>query len=61
MRCKGLLRHLSASHGLVAGLLYGSGLRLMESPRLRAKDLDFGHGAIRVRDDCDVPLEVFIM
>jgi integrase len=27
----------------MAGLLYGSGLRLMECVRLRVKDVDFGY------------------
>jgi integron integrase len=35
---------------LMAGLLYGSGLRLMECVRLRVKDLDFGYARITVRD-----------
>ncbi len=35
---------------LIACLQYGSGLRLMESVRLRVKDLDFEHRAILVRD-----------
>ncbi len=35
---------------LVACLQYGSGLRLMESVRLRVKDLDFEHRALLVRD-----------
>jgi integrase len=34
----------------MAGLLYGSGLRLMECVRLRVKDLDFGCAQITVRD-----------
>src|SRR5215208_2750099 len=34
----------------MAGLLYGSGLRLMECVRLRVKDLDFGYRQITVRD-----------
>ncbi len=34
---------------LVALLLYGSGLRLMEGLTLRVKDLDFARGEIRVR------------
>lgn len=45
-----LLRHLEGTHWLVACLLYGSGLRLMEAVRLRVKDLDFDHRAILVRD-----------
>jgi integron integrase len=35
---------------LMASLLYGSGLRLMECCRLRVKDVDFGRGEILVRD-----------
>ena len=35
---------------LMAGLMYGSGLRLMEVCRLRVKDLDFGRYQITVRD-----------
>jgi integrase len=36
-----LMAHLSGTYRLIAGLLYGSGLRLMEAVRLRIKDLDF--------------------
>lgn len=36
--------------GLMAGLLYGSGLRLMECVRLRVKDVDFAQRQIMVRD-----------
>lgn len=35
---------------LVVGLLYGSGLRLMEPLRLRVKDLDFERRELTVRD-----------
>src|SRR2546423_9877836 len=35
---------------LMAGLLYGSGLRLMECMRLRVKDIDFELAQITVRD-----------
>ncbi len=35
---------------LVVCLQYGSGLRLLESVRLRVKDLDFEHRALLVRD-----------
>ena len=45
-----LLKHLSGTYGLIAGLLYGSGLRLMEAVRLRVKDLDFEYTEILVRD-----------
>ena len=35
---------------LMASLLYGSGLRLLECAQLRVKDLDFGAGHIVIRD-----------
>jgi len=40
---------LSGTHWLIVGLLYGSGLRLMECMRLRVKDLDFSHRCVYVR------------
>lgn len=45
-----LLSHLSGTYKLIAGLLYGSGPRLMEALRLRVKDLDFEYVEILVRD-----------
>ena len=45
-----LLKQLTGTYGLIAGLLYGSGLRLMEALRLRVKDLDFEYAEILVRD-----------
>lgn len=45
-----VLAGLSGVHWLVACLQYGSGLRLMESVRLRVKDLDFEHRALFVQD-----------
>jgi integron integrase len=45
-----LLSCMSGTLHLMASLLYGSGLRLMECVRLRVKDLDFGYGQIVVRD-----------
>ena len=36
-----LLARMSGTMGLVARLLYGSGLRLLEALRLRVKDVDF--------------------
>jgi integron integrase len=47
---KEVLSRLSGTIGLVCMLLYGSGLRLLESLRLRVKDVDFGRGEILVRD-----------
>jgi integron integrase len=45
-----ILRHLRGAPRLMAELLYGSGLRLMECVRLRVKDVDFGYARIVVRD-----------
>jgi integron integrase len=45
-----VLGHLSGTHYLMASLLYGAGLRLMEAVRLRVKDVDFGYKQITVRD-----------
>jgi integrase len=42
--------HLHGTPRLMAGLLYGSGLRLMECVRLRVKDIDFGYARIIVRN-----------
>lgn len=39
----------SASYALVARLLYGTGMRLLEALRLRVKDVDFDRRAIVVR------------
>src|SRR5690606_39016767 len=44
-----VLAELNGSPRLVASLLYGSGLRLMEAVRLRVKDLDFEQHSITVR------------
>lgn len=41
---------MSGAPQLVAKLLYGCGLRLMEGLRLRVKDVDFERSEIRVRD-----------
>lgn len=45
-----LFAHLQGTRRLMAGLLYGSGLRLMECVRLRVKDIDFGYTRVIVRD-----------
>lgn len=44
-----LLKKMSGTHALMAKLLYGSGLRLMECIRLRIQDVDFGLHKIFVR------------
>ncbi|MGV6475197.1 integron integrase [Azotobacter vinelandii] len=45
-----LLACFEGELALVTGLLYGSGLRLMEAMRLRVKDVDFARGEVLVRD-----------
>lgn len=45
-----VLAYLEGRHRLMANLLYGAGLRLMECVRLRVKDLDFEYRQITVRD-----------
>jgi len=45
-----ILRHLHGVPWLMASLLYGAGLRLMECARLRVKDVDFAERVITVRD-----------
>ena len=45
-----IFANLHGTHRLMAGLLYGSGLRLMECVRLRVKDVDLGYLKITVRD-----------
>ncbi len=44
-----VLAHLRGTPRLMATLLYGAGLRLLECARLRVKDLDFGLNHIVVR------------
>ena len=43
-----LLGAMDGTAALMAGLLYGSGLRLMEGIRLRVKDIDFEYRQIKV-------------
>ncbi len=45
-----ILAKLSGEKWLMASLLYGSGLRLMECLRLRVKDLDFDRNLITIRE-----------
>lgn len=45
-----IFAHLRGVEKLMAALLYGSGLRLMECVRLRMKDVDFAYAQITVRD-----------
>jgi integron integrase len=45
-----VIAHLKGDNRLIAGLLYGSGLRIMEAVRLRVKDIEFVRNEITVRD-----------
>ena len=45
-----MLAQLTGLNRLMASVLYGAGLRLMECVRLRVKDLDCGYHQITVRD-----------
>ncbi len=44
-----VLARIDGSAGLMAALLYGTGMRLMECARLRVKDLDLARGEVTVR------------
>lgn len=44
-----LLAQIEGVHGLIARVMYGGGLRLMEALRLRVQDIDFANGYITVR------------
>jgi integron integrase len=62
---RAVLARLSGPPKLVATILYGSGLRLLEALRLRVKDVEFGLNQIVVRDpqgrhDRTVPLPVVV-
>lgn len=46
---RALLDQLDGTMGLLAALLYGTGMRLMEGLRLRVKDLDFHAHEVTVR------------
>jgi integron integrase len=46
---KRLFAHMTGRNLLIAELIYGSGLRLMELARLRVKDIDFDTNTIIVR------------
>ena len=47
---KDLLARLEGVYALLAGITYGTGMRLMESLRLRVKDINFSGNAIIVRE-----------
>jgi integrase len=45
-----VLARMDGVYGLMARLLYGTGMRLMECVRLRVKDVDFERREILIRD-----------
>ena len=45
-----VLSRLTGTHALIASLLYGGGMRLMEAVRLRVKDVEFARHEILVRE-----------
>lgn len=47
---KSVLANLTGEKWLIASLMYGAGLRLMESLSLRVQDIDFSRNEILVRD-----------
>lgn len=47
---RSLISHIASTHQLMARLIYGTGMRLMECVRVRVKDIDFDYHQIIVRD-----------
>lgn len=47
---RSVIAHLEDPWKLATRLMYGSGLRVMETLRLRVKDLDFGQGTINIHN-----------
>jgi len=45
-----VIGQLSGVYTLIASLMYGSGLRIMEAVRLRVQDIDFANNCIMVRE-----------
>lgn len=45
-----IIEHLGQPYRLLASLMYGAGLRVVESSRLRVKDIDFRNQTIIVKD-----------
>lgn len=45
-----IIRRLPHPYRLMAALMYGAGLRVTETARLRVKDIDFDHAVITVRN-----------
>ena len=47
---KKIFQHMTGTKWIIANLLYGSGLRILECLRLRIQDIDFGYKQITIRD-----------
>ncbi|MGZ8184207.1 MAG: integron integrase, partial [Methylobacter sp.] len=47
---RAVLVRMNGVYGLMANMLYGTGMRLMECVRLRVKDVDFERSEILIRD-----------
>jgi len=45
-----LLEHMNGTFALMAGLMYGTGMRSMECVRVQVGDIDLGRGLIVVRN-----------
>ena len=45
-----MLSRLTDTQWLIASLLYGTGMRVLEGARLRVKDVEFSRKEILVRD-----------
>jgi len=50
VEARALLNEMSGTMGLITGLLYGTGMRLLEGLRLRVKDVEFSRREIIVRE-----------
>lgn len=45
-----ILQNLQEDHRLIASILYGCGLRLMEALQLRVKDINFDYACLQIND-----------
>jgi integrase len=58
LEASAVIAQMNGASQLIAGLLYGSGLRIMEAVRLRVKDIDFSRNEITVRDGSPREIEI---
>ena len=45
-----VLSHLDGTSGLILRLAYGTGMRILETARVRVKDIDFARNEVMIRD-----------